>query len=45
MYDVYGIVKIEKCSYNKDEYFESISHFIFLIKKEPKDEHCVLQCS
>ena len=36
MYDTYGIVKIEKYSYNKGEYFVSISHVIFLIKRNPK---------
>ena len=41
MNDVYGIVRIEKYSYNKGEYFVSISHIISLIK-EPKDECCVL---
>ena len=30
MYDIYGIVKIEKYSYNKDECFVSISHVISL---------------
>ena len=40
MYDIYAIVKVEYCSYNKGEYFVSISHVISLSsKKEPKDEH------
>ena len=30
MYDTYGIVKVEKYSYNKGEYFVSISHVISL---------------
>ena len=30
MYDVYGIVRIEKYSYNKGKYFVSISHVISL---------------
>ena len=50
MYDICGIVKVEYSSYNKGEYFVSISHVITLIPpkcamtREPKDEHCVLQC-
>ena len=31
MYDVYGIVKVEYCSYNKGEYFVHISHIISLL--------------
>ena len=51
MYDVYGIVKIEYNSHNKDEYFVSISHIITSILPkcaktgEPKDEHCVARCN
>ena len=30
MYDIYGIVRIEKYSYNKDKYFVPISHVISL---------------
>ena len=33
MYDTYGIVKLEKYSYNKGEYLESISHIIFPTEK------------
>ena len=33
MYNTYGIVKVEKYSYNKGEYFVSISHVVFPIKK------------
>ena len=37
MYDIYGIVKKEKYSCNKGEYFVSISHVIFPIcKGNPK---------
>ena len=51
MYDIYGIVRVEYSSYNKGEYFVSISHVIILIllkcvkTREPKDEHYVLQCT
>ena len=51
MYDIYGIVKVEYSSYNKGVYFVSISHVITLIPpkcvktREPKDKHCVLQCT
>ena len=51
MYDNYGIVKIEIYSYNKGEYFVSICHVIPYIPpkcvktREPKDKHCVLQCT
>ena len=45
MYNTYGIVKVEKYSYNKGEYFVSISHVIFPIKREPKDECCVSWCT
>ena len=51
MYVVYGIVKIEKYSCNKGEYFVSVCHVITLIPpkcaktREPKDECCVLQCT
>ena len=31
MYDIYGIVKVKYSSYNKGEYFVSISHIITLI--------------
>ena len=47
MYDIYGIVKVEYNSYNKGEYFVSISYVITLIPpkcvktREPKDELCV----
>ena len=44
MYDICGIVRIEKYSYNKGEYFVSISHIISLIK-EPEEEHCVSWCT
>ena len=49
MYDVYGIVKIEKYSNNKGKNFISVSHVIPSIlpkcvkTTEPKEEHCVLQ--
>ena len=49
MYEINGIVKIEYSSYNKGEYFVSISHVIILIltkcvkTREPEDKHCVLQ--
>ena len=33
MYNTYGIVKVEKYSYKKGEYFVLISHVIFPIKK------------
>ena len=36
MYDTYGIVKVEKYSCNKGEYFVSISYIIFPIKGNPK---------
>ena len=42
MYDIYGIVNVEYCSYNKGKYFVSISHVISLPIKEPEDKHCVL---
>ena len=49
---IYGIViKVDYCSYNKGEYFVSISHIIILILpkcgkiRKPKDKHCVLQCT
>ena len=51
MYDDYGIVKVEKYSCNKGEYFVSESHVIPPIPpkcvktREPKDKHCVLQCT
>ena len=51
MYNIYGIVKVENYSCNKGEYFVSVSHIITLIlpkctkTREPKDEHCVLQCT
>ena len=50
MYDIYGIVKVEYCSYNKGECFVSIGRVIILIlpkclkTRESKDEHCVSQC-
>ena len=31
MYDIYGVVKVEYCSYNKSEYFVPISHIISLL--------------
>ena len=34
MYNIYGIVKVEKYSYNKGEYFVSLSHIIFPTKKK-----------
>ena len=43
MCNIYGIVKVEYNSYNKGEYFVSISHVIILIlpkcakTREPKD--------
>ena len=49
MYDVCGIVKIEKYSNNKGKNFVSVSHVIPPIlpkcakTREPEDEHCVLQ--
>ena len=51
MYDIYGIVKVEYNSYNKGEYFVSISHVITSITpkcamtREPEDDHCVSQCT
>ena len=49
---IYGIViKVKYYSCNKSEYFVSISHIINLIPpkcvetREPKDEHCVSQCT
>ena len=36
MYDVYGIVKVEKYSCNKGKYFVSTSHIISLRKRNPK---------
>ena len=51
MCDICGILKVEYSSYNKDKYFVSISHIITLIlpkcakTREPKDEHCILQCT
>ena len=51
MYDVYGILKIEKYSNNKGKKFLSMSHIIPPIlpkcakTREPKDEHCVSQCT
>ena len=51
MYDVYGIVKIEKHSNNKSENFVSVSYVIPSIlpkcanTREPEDECCVLQCT
>ena len=37
MYDIYDIVKVEKYSYNKGEYFVSICHMIFLSNnRDPK---------
>ena len=51
MYDIYGIVKVDYYSCNKGEYFVSTSHVITLIPpkhaktREPKEEHCVLQCN
>ena len=51
MCNIYDIVKVEYNSYNKGEHFVSISHVITLIlpkcvkTREPKDEHCVLQCT
>ena len=50
MYDIYGIVKVKLYSYNKGEYFVSISHIIVSIlpkcakTREPKDKCCVSQC-
>ena len=47
MCDIYGIVKVEYNSYNKSEYFVSISHIITLLlpkcakTREPKDKCCV----
>ena len=49
MYDVYGIVKVEKYGNNKGK--KSVSHIIPPIlpkcakTREPKDEHCVSQCT
>ena len=51
MYDMYGMVKIEKYSCNKGENFVLESCIIppILPKcgkiREPEDEHCVLQCT
>ena len=51
MYDVYGIVKVEKYSFNQGEYFVLESHIIPSIPpkcvkiREPKDKHCVSQCT
>ena len=51
MHDIYGIVKVEYNSHNKDEYFVSVCHVITSIPfkcaktREPEDEHCVLQCN
>ena len=51
MCDICGILKVEYSSYNKGEYIVSISHIITLIlpkcakTREPKDEHCILQCT
>ena len=50
MYNVYGIVKIEKYSCNEGKNLVFESHIIPSIlpkhakTREPKDEHCVLQC-
>ena len=47
---VYGIVKVEIYSHNKSKYFVYSSHITYYIPpkcaktREPKDEHCVLQC-
>ena len=47
MCGIYGIVKAEYNSYNKGEYFVSISHVITLIlpkcvkTRESEDKHCV----
>ena len=43
MYDIYGIVKKEKYSCNKGEYFVSISHVIFPSKGNPKTS--IVYCS
>ena len=46
MYDIYGIVKVDKYSYNKGEYFLYLLITLsFLHKREPKDECCVLWCT
>ena len=45
MYDIHGIVKVESYSCNKGEYIVPICHVISSSMKEPKDEHCVLQCT
>ena len=50
MYDIYGIVNVEKRSNNKGLIAVYVSH-IFVIppkctkKREPKDECCVSQCT
>ena len=43
MYNPCGIVKVEKYSYNKGEYFVSISHVIFPIKGNLKMS--IMYCS
>ena len=49
IYDI--VIKVDYCSYNKGEYFVSISHVIILIlpkcvkTREPEDKHCVLLCT
>ena len=51
MYDVYGIVKVDKYSCNKGEYFVSESCVILPIlpkcmkTRETEDDHCMLQCT
>ena len=51
MYDVYGIVKVEKYGNNKGKNFVSMSHVIPPIPpkcaktREPKGKCCVLQCT
>ena len=51
MYYIYGIVKVEKYDCNKGEYFVFESHITPSIPpkcakiREPKDDHCVLQCT
>ena len=35
-YDTYGIVKVEKYSYNEGEYFVSMSRYLSYIKRNPK---------
>ena len=50
MYDVYGIVKVEKYGNNKGRSFISVSHVIppilpmYAKTREPEDKHCASQC-